>query len=145
MRQVLRRSTRCNGCRACCRSTRSISAQSILNWRSTRGVSFASNTSWQSYAGETTLSYLSQMAGITVQSLLSAATGIAVAVALVRGFARRNSRTVGNFWVDMSRALLYVVLPISAAAAIFLVWQGVPQTLDGAVGVTTLEGAQQLS
>jgi potassium-transporting ATPase potassium-binding subunit len=89
-------------------------------------VSFASNTSWQSYGGETTLSYLSQMAGITVQSFLSAATGIAVAIALIRGFARRRFSTVGNFWVDMTRALLYVLLPICIAATLFLVWQGVP-------------------
>jgi potassium-transporting ATPase potassium-binding subunit len=107
-------------------------------------VSFASNTSWQSYAGETTLGYLSQMAGITVQSFLSAATGIAVGIALVRGFARRHRQTIGNFWVDMTRALLYVLLPITVAATLFLVWQGVPQTLDGTVGVTTLEGGHQL-
>jgi potassium-transporting ATPase potassium-binding subunit len=106
-------------------------------------VSFATNMSWQSYAGETTLGYLSQMAGITVQSFLSAATGIAVGIALVRGFARRHSHTIGNFWVDMTRALLYVLLPITVAAALFLVWQGVPQTLGGTVGVTTLEGGHQ--
>ncbi len=107
-------------------------------------VSFASNTSWQSYAGETTLGYLTQMAGITVQSFLSAATGIAVGVALVRGFARRLSPTVGNFWVDMTRAVLYVLLPIAASATLFLVWQGVPQTLDGTIGITTLQDGQQL-
>jgi K+-transporting ATPase ATPase A chain len=107
-------------------------------------VSFATNTSWQSYAGETTLGYLSQMAGITVQSFLSAATGIAVGIALVRGFVRRHSQTIGNFWVDVTRALLYVLLPITVAATLFLVWQGVPQTLDGTVGVTTLEGGHQL-
>src|SRR6202030_499394 len=107
-------------------------------------VSFASNTSWQSYAGETTLSYLTQMAGITVQSFLSAATGIAVGVALVRGFARRLSPTVGNFWVDVTRAVLYVLLPITASATLFLVWQGVPQTLDGTIGVSTIEGGRAL-
>jgi K+-transporting ATPase ATPase A chain len=107
-------------------------------------VSFASNTSWQSYSGETTLGYLTQMAGITVQSFLSAATGIAVGVALVRGFARRLSPTVGNFWVDVTRAVLYVLLPIAMLATLFLVWQGVPQTLDGTIGITTLEGGQQL-
>jgi potassium-transporting ATPase potassium-binding subunit len=107
-------------------------------------VSFATNTSWQSYAGETTLSYLSQMAGLTVQSFLSAATGIAVALALVRGFARRTSQTIGNFWVDLTRITLYVLLPICIVASLFLVSQGVPQTLLGYVDVTTLEGAHQV-
>ncbi len=107
-------------------------------------VSFATNTSWQSYAGETTLSYFSQMTGITVQSFLSAATGIAVAIALVRGFARRNAATIGNFWADMVRAVLYVLLPVCVASSLFLVWQGVPQTLDGTVDATGLEGAKQL-
>jgi potassium-transporting ATPase potassium-binding subunit len=106
-------------------------------------VSFTTNTSWQSYGGETTLGYLSQMAGITVQSFLSAATGIAVAIALIRGFARRRFSTVGNFWVDMTRALLYVLLPICIAATLFLVWQGVPQTLSGTIGAATLDGGQQ--
>jgi len=106
-------------------------------------VSFATNTSWQSYAGETTLSYLSQMAGITVQSFLSAATGVAVALALIRGFARRTSRTVGNFWVDMTRVTVYVLIPICIVGGLFLVWQGVPQTLGPYVDATTLEGAHQ--
>jgi potassium-transporting ATPase potassium-binding subunit len=106
-------------------------------------VSFASNTSWQSYGGETTLSYLTQMAGITVQSFLSAATGVAVAIALIRGFARQNFATVGNFWVDMTRAVLYVLLPICVIATLLLIWQGVPQTLGGTVGAATLDGAQQ--
>jgi potassium-transporting ATPase potassium-binding subunit len=107
-------------------------------------VSFATNTSWQSYAGETTLSYLTQMAGITVQSFLSGATGIAVAIAFIRGFARRTSQTIGNFWVDLTRITLYILVPIAIVAALFLVWQGVPQTLDGYVDVTTLEGAHQV-
>ncbi len=107
-------------------------------------MSFATNTSWQSYGGETTLSYLSQMAGITVQSFLSAATGVAVAIALVRGLARRSARTIGNFWVDVTRITLYVLLPICVAAGLFLVWQGVPQTIGGYVSATTLEGAQQV-
>jgi K+-transporting ATPase ATPase A chain len=107
-------------------------------------VSFATNTSWQSYGGETTLSYLSQMAGITVQSFLSAATGVAVAIALVRGFARRSARTIGNFWIDVTRITLYVLLPICVVATLFLVWQGVPQTLGNYVNATTLEGAQQV-
>ena len=84
------------------------------------------------------------MAGITVQSFLSAGTGIAVAIALVRGFARRFSPTIGNFWVDLTRITLYVLLPICAVAALFLVWQGVPQTLAPYVSVTTLEGVQQV-
>ena len=80
-------------------------------------VSFVTNTSWQSYGGETTLSYLSQMAGITVQSFLSAASGMAVAIALIRGFARRRVATIGNFWVDLTRGTLYVLLPICVVAA----------------------------
>src|ERR1700732_1623080 len=101
------------------------------------------HTSWQSYAGETTLSYLTQMAGITVQSFLSGASGIAVAIALVRGFARRSASTIGNFWVDATRVTLYVLLPVCVVAALFLVWQGVPQTLDAYVTATTLEGQSQ--
>jgi K+-transporting ATPase ATPase A chain len=107
-------------------------------------VSFATNTSWQSYAGETTLSYFVQMAGITVQSFLSAAAGIAVAIALVRGFARRSAATIGNVWVDLTRATLYLLLPICVVATLFFVWQGVPQTLGGYVHAATLQGAQQL-
>jgi potassium-transporting ATPase potassium-binding subunit len=107
-------------------------------------ISFTTNTSWQSYAGETTLSYFSQMTGITVQSFLSAASGIAVALALIRGFARRRAPTIGNFWADMVRATVYVLLPICISASLFLIWQGVPQTLDGPVDATTLEGGKQL-
>ncbi len=107
-------------------------------------ISFATNTSWQSYAGETTLSYFSQMMGITVQSFLSAASGIAVAIALIRGFARRHASTIGNFWTDMVRATLYVLLPICIVASRVLIWQGVPQTLEGSVDAATLEGAKQL-
>ena len=106
-------------------------------------VSFVTNTSWQSYGGETTLSYLSQMAGITVLSFLSAASGMAVAIALIRGFARRRSSTIGNFWVDLTRGTLYVLLPICVLAALFLITQGVPQTLAPSIGATTLEGATQ--
>lgn len=91
--------------------------------------SFVSNTSWQYYAGETTLSYLSQMAGITVASFTSCATGMAVAVALIRGLGRRGTDRLRNFWVDMSRSLLYVLLPLAGVAAIFLTASGVPQTL----------------
>ncbi|MGP0060209.1 MAG: potassium-transporting ATPase subunit KdpA [Beijerinckiaceae bacterium] len=107
-------------------------------------VSFTTNTSWQAYAGETTLSHLSQMAGITVQSFLSAATGISVAIALVRGLARHHCQTIGNFWVDMTRSTLYLLLPICVIAALLLLWQGVPQTFDGPVTATTLEGANQI-
>jgi K+-transporting ATPase ATPase A chain len=107
-------------------------------------VSFATNTSWQSYGGETTLSYLSQMAGITVQSFMSGATGIAVGIALARGFARRASPTIGNFWVDLTRIALYVLLPICIVATLFLIWQGVPQTLGPYVTTTTLEGGKQV-
>jgi K+-transporting ATPase ATPase A chain len=107
-------------------------------------VSFATNTSWQSYGGETTLSDLTQMAGITVQSYLSGAAGIVVAIALVRGLARRSAATIGNVWADLTRATLYIMLPICVAAALFFVSQGVPQTLGGAVEATTLEGAKQV-
>jgi K+-transporting ATPase ATPase A chain len=107
-------------------------------------VSFATNTSWQSYGGETTMSYLTQMAGLVVQSFLSGASGIAVALALVRGFARRSARTIGNFWVDMTRVTLYVLLPVCIVATLILVWQGVPQTLGPYVSATTLEGATQV-
>jgi K+-transporting ATPase ATPase A chain len=106
-------------------------------------VSFVTNTSWQSYSGETTLSYLSQAGGIAVQSFLSAASGMAVAIAFIRGFARRRSSTVGNFWVDLTRGTLYVLLPICTVAALFLVIQGVPQTFAPAAVATTLDGATQ--
>jgi potassium-transporting ATPase potassium-binding subunit len=107
-------------------------------------VSFATNTSWQSYPGETTMSTLTQIAGIVVQSFLSGASGIAVAIALVRGFARRSTKTIGNFWVDMTRITLYVLLPICVVATLILVWQGVPQTFGAYVNVTTLEGDTQV-
>ena len=94
-------------------------------------VSFVTNTSWQSYGGETTLTYLSQMAGITVQSFLSAASGMAVAIAFIRGFARRKAATVGNFWVDLTRTTLYVLVPSCSIAVLFLISEGVPQTLIG--------------
>jgi potassium-transporting ATPase potassium-binding subunit len=106
-------------------------------------VSFVTNTSWQSYAGEGTLSYLTQMAGIAVQMFLSAATGIAVAVALTRGFARQRADTIGNFWVDLTRAVLYVLLPLALVSALFFAWQGVPQTLAGSVSAATLDGGAQ--
>ena len=106
-------------------------------------VSFITNTNWQSYTPETTMSYLVQMAGLTVHNFLSAATGIALAVALVRGFARRSAKGVGNFWVDMTRCTLYILLPVSIVVGLFFVWQGVPQNLSAYVTATTLEGAKQ--
>ena len=93
-------------------------------------VSFATNTNWQSYGGETTLSYLTQMLGLTVQNFLSAATGMAVLVALIRGFVRRNAQTIGNFWYDLTRSTLYILLPLSMVGALLLVSQGVVQTLQ---------------
>ncbi len=107
-------------------------------------VSFVTNTNWQSYTPETTMSYLTQMAGLTVHNFVSAATGIALAIALVRGFARRSARTIGNFWVDMTRAVLYVLLPIAIIVGLFFVWQGMPQNLAGYVEATTLEGGKQV-
>ncbi|HEY5379984.1 MAG TPA: potassium-transporting ATPase subunit KdpA [Pseudolabrys sp.] len=106
-------------------------------------VSFITNTNWQNYGGEGTLSYLTQMLGMTHQNYLSAATGIVLAVALIRGFARASAKTVGNFWVDMTRCTLYILLPICVPFALFLVWQGMPQTLGAYVDATTLEGAKQ--
>jgi potassium-transporting ATPase potassium-binding subunit len=106
-------------------------------------ISFITNTNWQNYGGESTMSYLVQMLGLTHQNFLSAATGIALAVALIRGFSRSSMRTIGNFWVDVTRTTLYVLLPICVVAALFLVWQGMPQTLGAYVDATTLEGAKQ--
>src|SRR5262252_10241686 len=106
-------------------------------------VSFTTNTNWQNYGGESTMSYLSQMAALTTQNFVSAATGIALAVALIRAFARQSVNTVGNFWVDLTRCTLYVLLPLSIVAALILVWQGVPQNLGAYVDATTLEGAKQ--
>jgi K+-transporting ATPase ATPase A chain len=106
-------------------------------------ISFITNTNWQNYGGETTMSHLTQMLGLTVHNFLSAATGLAMAFALVRAFARSAATTVGNFWVDMSRIVLYILLPISVVFAIVFVALGMPQTLAGSVDVTTLEGAKQ--
>lgn len=107
-------------------------------------VSFVTNTNWQVYSGETTLSYFSQMLGLTVQNFVSAATGIAVVLALIRGLARRSASTVGNFWVDLVRATLYVLLPLSLILAVALVSQGVVQSFQPAVEVTTLTGETQI-
>jgi potassium-transporting ATPase potassium-binding subunit len=107
-------------------------------------VSFAANTNWQAYGGETTVSYLTQMLALTSQNFLSAATGVAIAMALIRGFARSSVRTVGNFWVDVVRCTLYVLLPICVIGTVVLVWQGVPQNLGAYTEATTLEGAKQV-
>jgi K+-transporting ATPase ATPase A chain len=106
-------------------------------------ISFITNTNWQNYGGEGTMSYLSQMLALAHQNFLSAATGIVVAVALIRGFARASAKTIGNFWVDITRCTLYILLPICIVYTVFLVWQGMPQTLGPYVEATTLEGAKQ--
>ncbi|MFE0016154.1 potassium-transporting ATPase subunit KdpA [Mesorhizobium sp. NPDC059054] len=106
-------------------------------------ASFVTNTNWQSYGGETTMSHFTQMAGLTVQNFVSAASGIAMALALTRAFIRSNAKTVGNFWVDLTRSTLYVLLPIAIVIAIAFVAMGLPQTLDGSVTATTLEGTNQ--
>jgi K+-transporting ATPase ATPase A chain len=106
-------------------------------------MSFITNTNWQNYGGESTMSYLVQMLGLTHQNYLSAATGIVLAIVLIRGFARASFKTIGNFWVDVTRCTLYVLLPICVPYALFLVWQGIPQTLGAYVDATTLEGAKQ--
>lgn len=107
-------------------------------------VSFVTNTNWQNYAGEATMSHFSQMAGLTVQNFLSAATGMALAVAFTRALARSKVTTLGNFWVDMTRATLYVLLPFAIVVALAFVAMGLPQTLDASVTATTLEGANQV-
>jgi potassium-transporting ATPase potassium-binding subunit len=112
-----------------------VSADSSFN----TAVSFITNTNWQGYSGESTMGYLAQMAGLAVQNFLSAATGIAVAIALIRGFARHGAKTIGNFWVDLTRSTLYVLLPISALLALALASQGVIQNLDGYKDATTVE------
>jgi potassium-transporting ATPase potassium-binding subunit len=106
-------------------------------------ISFITNTNWQNYGGESTMSYLTQMLGLTHQNFLSAATGIVLAVALIRGFARASAKTVGNFWVDITRCTLYILMPICVVVAVFLIWQGIPQTLGPYVDATTLEGGKQ--
>jgi K+-transporting ATPase ATPase A chain len=106
-------------------------------------VSFTTNTNWQNYGGESTLSYLTQMVALTTQNFVSAATGIALLIALIRAFARASMQTIGNFWVDLTRCTLYVLLPLSIIGALVLVWQGVPQNLGAYVDATTLEGAKQ--
>ncbi len=115
------------------------------NWLAINtSVSFVTNTNWQNYGGESTLSNLSQMAGLTVQNFLSAATGIAVAFAFIRGFARRQVSGIGNFWVDVTRVTLYLLLPLSALLAIGYIALGVPQTFLASVTATTVEGGKQV-
>src|SRR5580692_11601973 len=106
-------------------------------------ASFTTNTNWQAYSGEQTLSYLTQMVGLTSHNFLSAAAGIAMAAAVIRGFARRSATTIGNFWVDLTRTTLWVLMPISLIFALVLVWQGVPDNFSPYVNATTLEGATQ--
>ena len=107
-------------------------------------VSFITNTNWQNYGGETTMSHLTQMAGLTVHNFVSAATGLAIAIALVRAFTRSEAKTIGNFWVDLTRGVLYLLLPISIVLALVMAASGVPQTLLASVEATTLEGAKQV-
>lgn len=107
-------------------------------------VSFVTNTNWQAYSGEAVMSCFTQMAGLAVQNFLSAATGIAVAVAVTRGFTRKSVGTIGNFWADLVRAILYVLLPLSFFLAVVFIWQGVPQTLDNEIRVVPLSGADQV-
>ncbi|MBP7230466.1 MAG: potassium-transporting ATPase subunit KdpA [Syntrophaceae bacterium] len=107
-------------------------------------ISFGANTNWQSYAGEQTMSYLTQMLGLTVQNFLSAAIGMAALVALIRGFVRKTSGAVGNFWVDLTRSVLYVLLPLAIIWSLLLVSQGVVQTLGGSITAHTLEGGKQI-
>jgi potassium-transporting ATPase potassium-binding subunit len=107
-------------------------------------VSFLTNTNWQSYVPETTMSYLTQMAALTVHNFVSAATGIALAIALIRGFARRSAQTIGSFWVDLTRGVLYVLLPISVIVGMVLIWQGTPENLHAYTEIATLDGGKQL-
>jgi len=106
-------------------------------------ISFSTTTTWQAYGGETTMSYFSQMVGLTAQNFLAGAAGLAVGVAFIRGFARQKTDKLGNFWVDLVRALLWVLLPLALAGALVLVWQGVPMNFHPYTQVTTVEGAQQ--
>ena len=121
--------------RARCRSTRSSSTQSHQALSFNTAASFVTNTNWQNYGGETTMSYFSQIGALTFEQFVSPAIGIAVAIAMVRGFSRRNSPTIGNFWVDMTRALLYIFFPIAFVFGIIFVGQGAVQTLAGTVSI----------
>jgi len=107
-------------------------------------ASFTTNTNWQAYAGESTMSYLTQMAGLAYHNFVSAAAGIAIAIAIIRGFVRRTAKTIGNFWFDLTRATLWILLPLSIVFALVLVWQGVPQNFSAYTQAKTLEGADQI-
>jgi potassium-transporting ATPase potassium-binding subunit len=107
-------------------------------------ASFTTNTNWQAYGGESTMSYLTQMGGLAFHNFVSAAAGIAIAIAVIRGFVRKTAKTIGNFWFDLTRATLWVLLPISIVFALVLVWQGVPQNLNAYTHAKTLEGAEQV-
>ncbi len=113
----------------------------LLAWNT--AVSFSSNTNWQNYGGETTMSYLTQMSGLAFQNFASAAVGVVLAVAVIRGFTRRSARALGNFWVDLIRCFLYILLPVCFVYALFLVWQGVPQNFNAYVHVTGIQGFAQ--
>jgi K+-transporting ATPase ATPase A chain len=107
-------------------------------------ASFTTNTNWQAYGGESTMSYFTQMAGLAFHNFVSAAAGIAVAIAVIRGFVRRNAKTLGNFWVDLTRAILWVLLPLCVIGALVLVWQGVPDNFSAYTHAKTLDGAEQV-
>src|SRR5512136_521155 len=107
-------------------------------------VSFVTNTNWQSYSGEQTMSYLTQMMGMTVQNFLSAAIGLSVAIALIRGFVRKTSSTIGNFWIDLTRSVLYILMPLALLWAFLLASQGVVQTLSPYITAQTLDGNEQV-
>src|SRR5580698_10522391 len=107
-------------------------------------ASFTTNTNWQAYGGESTMSYFTQMAGLAFHNFVSAAAGMAVAIAVIRGFVRKTAKTIGNFWFDLTRTVLWILLPISMVFALVLVWQGVPQNLSPYAHAKTLEGAEQV-
>jgi K+-transporting ATPase ATPase A chain len=107
-------------------------------------ASFTTNTNWQAYGGESTMSYFTQMAGLAFHNFVSAAAGIAVAIAVIRGFVRRSAKTIGNFWVDLTRATLWILLPISIVFAVVLIWQGVPENFSPYTHVKTIQGADQI-
>jgi len=119
-----------------------VAVDPVLAWNT--AVSFSSNTNWQNYAGETTMSYLTQMVGLAFHNFASAAVGVALAVAVIRGLTRRSGRYLGNFWVDITRCILYILLPICIVYALFLIWQGVPQNFNAYTQVTGVQGFQQL-
>lgn len=122
--------------------TDAVNAPQALSFNT--ATSFATNTNWQNYAGESTMSHLTQMAGLTVQNFVSAAVGLAVVVALIRGLTRRRTGTIGNFWVDLTRATLRVLLPLAIVVGLVFVTQGIVQNLDGFTNATTVEGANQV-